>query len=199
VCDDDRVDDIRMTHALDDVIDVFADFGGWWAIGGGWAIDLHVGERGRRPHKDVDLVCLQPEAGRLRDHLAGWDLHRVVDGRLEPWIGALAPAHQIWVRPSPDDEWAFEVLFEAVEDDEWRYRRNPRVTLPVGSLRTTVDEIPTVHLGVALLYKAKRDDDQDRDDLRACLGALGAGGRAWLGDAVRSTHGPLHRWLRSLG
>ena len=67
------------------------------------------------------------------------------------------------------------------------------------SLRTTIDGIPVIDLGVSLLYKAKRDDDQDRDDLRACLRALGSDGRAWLADAVKSTHGPLHRWLRSLG
>jgi hypothetical protein len=192
------MDEIAMTHDLDDVVALLTGFDHWWAIGGGWAIDLHLGDRGRRPHKDVDLICLRDEAPFVRAHLADWDLHRVVDGSFDPWDDELAPAHQVWARPSPDGEWAFEVLFEAIEEGEWRFRRNPRVTRPLESLVTMVDGIPVIDLAVCLLYKAKRDDDLDRDDLRASLHALGTIGRAWLADAIRSTHGPLHRWLRSL-
>lgn len=188
-----------MSFGLDDVVELMAGTPVWWAIGGGWAIDLHLDELGRRPHKDVDLVCLEHEAPLLRAHLTGWDLHRVRDGALEPWDSDLAPAHQIWARRTADEPWAFEVLFEHIEEDEWRFRRNPLVTLAFDRLRTGIGDIPRVDLGVALVYKAKRDDDQDLEDLLACLQALGAEGRAWLADAVRITHGPDHRWVQVLG
>ena len=184
-----------MTHGLDDVVALFSTAGTWWAIGGGWAVDLHLGEPGRRAHKDVDLVCLNAEADRVRDHLDGWDLHRVRDGELEPWEDTLAPAHQAWARPDPDSAWAFEILFEAVEGDTWRFRRQPTVTLPLADLRSTAGGIPVVHLGVSLLYKAKRDDPTDRDDLRASLAVLHGDDRRWLREAVTATHGPEHPWV----
>ena len=114
-------------------------------------------------------------------------------------MGPLAPAHQIWARPDPASDWAFEVLFEDVRDGIWRYRRNPAVTLPEEDLITTIGSIPTLHLGVSLLYKAKRDDALDLEDLEACLEVLRDEDRTWLGEAVASSHGADHRWVGALG
>jgi hypothetical protein len=189
------VEKIQMSHDLQEVADVLGDAPVTWAIGGGWAIDLHLGDLGRRPHADVDVVCRLTEADALRDHLAGWDLHRVVDGELDPWTGPLEPSHQIWVRPHSEADWAFEVLFELVTDEGWRFHRNTNVTLPTERLITTITGIPTLHLGIALLYKAKRDDDFDLEDLLACLPVLDHEERAWLADAVAATHGLEHRWV----
>ena len=46
----DSMDDVRMTHDLDAVVEIFRGAPHWWAIGGGWAIDLHLGHLNRRPH-----------------------------------------------------------------------------------------------------------------------------------------------------
>ncbi len=102
-------------------------------------------------------------ADAVRRTLEGWDLHRIINGRFDPWVGSLEPAHQIWARPDPASDWAFEVLFEDVEDGIWHYRRNPAVTLPEKDLITPIGSIPTLHLGVSLLYKGKRDDDRQQD------------------------------------
>ncbi len=186
-----------MTHGLDQVVGVFSGANHPWAIGGGWAIDLHLGEPGRRRHADVDVVAYQRDAEAVRRTLAGWDLHRIAAGRPEPW-GSATPAHQIWARPASGEQWAFEVLFEEVIDGTWHYRRNPAITLAERDLISNVETIPTLHLGVSLLYKAKRDDDIDLADLEACLPVLGMEEREWLGAAVASSHGDGHRWVEVL-
>ena len=96
-----------MTHGLEQVAAIFDGADHPRAIGGGWALDLHLGE----------------------------------------------PGHQIWARPDPGSDWAFEVLFEDVRDGIWRYRRNPAVPLPEEDLITTIGSIPTFHLGVSLLSR----------------------------------------------
>ena len=189
---------VDMTFDLDDAVALFADAGHWWAVGGGWAIDLHLGDLGRRPHKDVDVVCLAPEADGIREHLDEWDLHRIIDGDLHAWEAELAPAHQAWARPSPDADWAFELLFETIEDGLWRFRRNPEVTLPLERMRTIVRAVPTLDLGVSLIYKAKRDEDIDFDDLTEALPMMSPERRRWLSDAVAATHGSDHRWVAAL-
>ncbi len=151
------------------------------------------------PTPDVDVVSYRTAADAVRGTLDGWDLHRIIKGRFDPWVGPLAPAHQIWARPDPGSDWAFEVLFEDVRDGIWRYRRNPAATLREEDLTTTIGSIPTLHLGVSLLYKAKRDDDLDLEDLEACLPLLQGEDRTWLREAVASSHGAAHRWVGALG
>lgn len=189
---------VQMTHQLNDVLPILSAAPFTWAIGGGWAIDLHLGEPGRRPHGDVDVVCLLADADLVRIHFSGWDLHRVVDGDLEPWQAKLGPATQVWARPSPDAGWAFELLFERVVDGLWPFRRNRNVTLPVADLSTDIGGIPVLALGPTLLYKAKRDDDRDLDDLRAVVSFMTDADRRWLAAAVADTHGLEHRWVDEL-
>ncbi len=190
---------LQMTHDLHQVVAIFDGADHPWAIGGGWALDLHLGELGRRPHADVDVVSYRTAAEAMRATLDGWDLHRIIDGSFDPWVGPLEPAHQIRARPDPASDWAFEVQFEDVRDGIWRYRRNPKVILPEVDLITTIGSIPTLHLGVSLLYKAKRDEDLDLADLEACLEVLGIEDRTWLVEAVASSHGADHRWVDALG
>lgn len=190
--------DIQMTHGLHDVTPLFADAEVPWGIAGGWAIDLHLGDLDRRPHSDVDVVWPFSAEDALKDSLAGWDLHRVVQGVREPWTGALAPAHQIWVRPDPDADWAFEVMFEDLDSDHWTFRRNRSITFPSSDYLVERLGIPTVDLAITLLWKAVRADDQDHRDLLDSVHLLDDTRRAWLREAVRTTHGDDHRWVNVL-
>ncbi len=77
-------------------------FGGRWWIGGGWAIDLFLGEA-MREHEDIDIVIAREDVPRFGHEMQGWDL-RIPLGEHVPlprWRGGeLYPdeAHQLWSR-----------------------------------------------------------------------------------------------------
>jgi len=191
--------DVQMTHGLDEVVALFRSADDPWGIAGGWAIDLHLGELGRRQHSDVDVVWPFSAADELRRRLSDWDLQLVVDGVFEAWVESLGSSHQIWVRPDSESDWAFEVMFEHLDDEVWRFRRNPDITVPISQYLVDCGGTPTVDLAVTLLWKAVRADDQDHRDLLDAIHLLDDARREWLHDAIRSTHGSDHRWLGLLG
>lgn len=125
----------------------------WW-IAGGWALDIE----GRRPHKDVDVAVLRPDHEVLREHLADWDLRIAYGGTLRTWTGGPVgpPENAVWARPTPGDEWHIDFKIEAVEGDEWVYRRDPAVRRRVADIGVVVDGVPYLVPAVAGLY-ARRE------------------------------------------
>lgn len=170
----------------------------WW-IAGGWALDLYAGRRLRR-HEDIDVAVLRHDLGALAGQLDGWELHAAVGpGELRRWHGeALQPhVHELWARPGADEPWACEFLLEDALGDEWRFRRDPRVRLPVGRLGALRDGLPLLAPEVALLYKAKAPDATGAADLAAVLPLLDESRRAWLAAALHLAH-PGHEWIERL-
>jgi hypothetical protein len=49
-----------------------------WFVAGGWAIDLFLG-RIRRHHKDLDFTIFRHDQLTLQQHLADFDLKKIVD------------------------------------------------------------------------------------------------------------------------
>jgi hypothetical protein len=121
----------------------------WW-IAGGWALD----PEGRFPHSDIDVAVLRPEHEALREYLADWDLHVAFKGALRPWRGGpVAPSENaIWARPSADHPWHIDFKIEAVDGDQWLYRRDPTIRVPIADLGMIVEGIPFLAPGVAQLY-----------------------------------------------
>jgi len=58
----------------------------WW-MGGGRALQLHLG-RTWRDHADTDIGILRPDVGALGLVLDEWDLHVAAAGRLTAWRGS---------------------------------------------------------------------------------------------------------------
>jgi hypothetical protein len=170
----------------------------WW-VAGGWAIDLFLG-RVTRVHADLDIAMLRRDqealAALARD---GWDLHVAADGVLTPWrVGDVlegSARHQLWARPGREAPWALEILFEEAQGEDWLFRRNVRVRLPLARFGLlTVGGLPFVAPEIALLYKAKASDEaRNVADFSAARGALDAGARAWLRRALETAH-PGHPW-----
>jgi Aminoglycoside-2''-adenylyltransferase len=172
--------------------------GPWW-IAGGWAIDLWLG-RQTRPHVDLDVAVLRSEQHRVQDHLQrlGWDLHvAVAPGVLAPWAAGqpLGPGtHAVWCRPDPSSGWAFELLFNDDDGDDWLFRRDHRIRRPLRQLgSTTPSGIPYLRPEVVLLYKAKQRRPSDQADLRVALPHLPPADREWLANAIEVVH-PDHPW-----
>jgi hypothetical protein len=122
----------------------------WWIVGG-WALD----PEGTLPHTDIDVAVLRPEHEALREYLADWDLQIAFKGALRPWTGGPVgpPENAIWARPTAVDSWQIDFKIEAVDGDQWLYRRDPTIRVPTADLGVIVDGIPFLAPGVAQLYR----------------------------------------------
>lgn len=123
----------------------------WW-IAGGWALDLE----GRRPHRDLDVAVLRSEHEALLVYLHEWDLRIAHKGQLRAWSSGPVgpPENAVWSRPSAATAWHIDFKIEAVEGDEWVYRRDSSVRRPVAELGVVVDGIPYLAPDLAQLYAA---------------------------------------------
>jgi hypothetical protein len=180
-----------------DAASLLADFDAPWWIGGGWAIDLFLG-RTTREHADLDFVVLRDHQQAVRAALPGWDLQLAHGGVLTPWPeGEDLPAdvHGVWARPDAGGPWQVEFVFDEREGDDWVFRRDEQITMPLGHLgKITADGTPYLVPEVVLLYKAKDVRERDEHDFEAALPKLGIGARCWLAAALEIVH-PDHSWL----
>jgi hypothetical protein len=182
---------------LEEVVALLRDFPARWWIAGGWALELHAG-RPLRPHADVDVALLRDDQLALRTHLAGWDVRIAHAGKLEPWPDGQRvelSRHGLWARRRPDGPWELEVLLEEHDENAWRYRRDPRITVPLDAVGLrTASGIPFLRPELVLLFKSKEPGPNDEADLEAALPVLAAAERARL----RSWLARAHPWLPRL-
>ncbi|GGR89814.1 nucleotidyltransferase domain-containing protein [Deinococcus sedimenti] len=175
-----------------------------WMIAAGYALDLHLGHTAR-PHDDLDVILPRDVQTQLPDLLRGWRLDTPVDGTYQPYVAPLdAPHHQIHARhPDLRGVLMLDVLLTDLSGDTWRYRRDPRVTLPLHRARkVSPDGLPYLTPEAVLLFKAGtagRDPrGKDETDFQRVLPTLTGEARAWLHDALNRTS-PDHPWLTELG
>jgi hypothetical protein len=194
------VGDPWQAFTLDQVAAVLDGLPVRWWIAGGWAVDLFVGAP-TREHDDVDVAVLRPDQLTVQAHLGGWDLRVAHQGRLTRWApGRRLAAHEhgIWARPDPASPWRLELLVDDVVGDQWVYRRNPAVRLPLARLgRTTAAGLPYLRPEVVLLHKSRRPRAADEHDARVAIPRLSGPGRAWLAAAI-AADAPDHHWLARL-
>ena len=167
-----------------------------WAIAGGWAIDLHLGEV-TRPHDDIEIVVSRDDLHVLRACLGDLDWFAVGDGRAWPLADAPPELHQTWGRDR-SGRWRLDVFREAWEAGEWVYRRDPRIRRPLAdAIELNPGGIPYLAPEIVLLFKAKAARDKDEADLAATLPSLTPARISWLREALRIVH-PGHDWLPRL-
>ncbi|ANE44131.1 nucleotidyltransferase domain-containing protein [Deinococcus puniceus] len=180
-----------------------------WMLAGGWALDAWHGTV-TRPHEDVDVTVPRHRQDEVRDALAaaGWRLDACRGGAYHAWTAPIvAPDFQVHARHRglPHAQ-LLDVMLTDVNDagDElWLYRRDPRVTLPMGQARLVgAHGLPHLAPEAVLLFKSRtagRDPrGKDQRDFARTLPTLKAEARAWLEDALRLTS-PGHEWLAMLG
>jgi hypothetical protein len=170
-----------------------------WGFAGGWAIDLFVGTS-TRPHGDVDVAVLRDDQDEIRQMLAGAQVEKVVNGARLPWSTGerLEPTvhelHATW----PDGAHLELVLNDRdVKTDEWIYRRDARIRLPMSRLFRSAEGAPYLAPEIALLFKSRTPGAKDDADLREALPHLDAMSAAWLRDAIVTTGGD-GRWAKML-
>jgi hypothetical protein len=91
-----------------------------------------------------------------------------------------------------------EFLLNESDGDQWLYRRDHRVSLPLAvAITTSPKGVPHLAPEVVILYKSKRRTPKDEADLTRLLPTLSPEARSWLADAVALAD-PANPWLSRL-
>jgi hypothetical protein len=171
----------------------------YW-IAGGWAIDLFLGEQ-HRPHKDLDIGIRRADVPRVFAALPGWDFFEAKDGslsRLDAGEPPRASVNSLWSRATSSTEWALEFLLDDSSDEEWIFRRDPSIRLPIErALRRDPEGIPYLSPEIQLLYKAPNPRTEDQADFERVLAQLDPSARGWLEHTLMRIH-PGHPWSAKL-
>lgn len=178
-------------------------FSGSWYVGGGWALDLFLGQV-TRVHHDVDVSVSRADQLTLQQHLAarGWKLATPYEGRLHPWpmhMRLELPRHQVHAHRESS---FIDFLLTDFESGVWRYRREPHIIRDMGrvGLRST-EEIPFLAPELVLLFKSRntsnKERDKDESDFEGVYKQLEPERRAWLRWALIALN-PSHPWLMNL-
>jgi hypothetical protein len=190
------------------VAELFEGYAGAWWVAGGWALEAFTGVP--RPHDDIDPCVLREELPRLRRHLAGrLHLWSACAGALAPLLpdedpdvpaDAVLPAGcgQLWTRRSAQDPWEYDVLLNPGGPQEWVYKRDDSVRMPLQEAIWERDGVWYLQPEIQLLHKAAGLRPKDQADFDATLPHLDERRRDWLAETVQRTLG-AHPWLTALG
>jgi hypothetical protein len=184
----------------DETAELFAGWGRFWCIAGGWALDLVAGRQSRE-HSDTDVLVLRGDIDALHDLLPGWELYAAdPPGSLRMWLANEFlgdHVHDIWCRIAGTQEWRFQLMVMDHHGDRWVYRRNRALGGPLSTLRVQAKGIPVIAPEIQLLFKSKGLRPKDEADFRMMLPCLTPGQRGWLRDVLAAQE-PEHTWLASL-
>lgn len=171
----------------------------WW-IAGGYAIDAFAGSD-RRTHDDIDVSLFHDDHPAAQAHLAGWELHAAdPPGTLRPWLPGerLAPhIHDIWARRDAGDSWRFQLMLNPGGPDEFVYRRDEGVRMPLEDATWVKDGVRYLAPEWQLLFKSRGLREKDVRDFEDCLPLLSERQRGWLSEAL-AREAPGHPWLGQL-
>lgn len=186
------------------VAKVMEGVGVWWAVAGGWAIDLWLGEQ-TREHHDVEVVVRRSDQAAVHAALVPqWQLSCLdpPGSGWRPWTGVPVepPAFQLQARSSAGE---FDLFAETVETvdvvgEVWRFRRDDRIwRLARDVTELSASGIPIVRPEVQLLYMAKSTEPKNQHDFEVARPRLGRDRGSWLAAALAVTL-PGHRWIEQL-
>jgi hypothetical protein len=198
----------REVKALLEVAEILGNLRAPFYFAGGWAIDLHLG-RVTREHHDIDVLLMRSDHLGLHKALKQFSLKKIIPhpeglanrGTVADWPPGKRlelPIHQINAYRATEAEPAFQVMLAESSDDEWIFRRNPEIRMPLARMGFhPLWGLPYLAPEIVLLFKAKHLEARDRIDFDNALPALSADARRWLRDAIVKTH-PGHEWLNVL-
>ena len=166
--------------------DFLNDYQGQWGFAGGWAIDLFL-NRQTRYHKDIEIAIWRKDQFLIQDYFRDWDLQYVSKGVLSPWKKNTfieLPIHEIHAFHRQTKNACgnqLEILMNETKGEDWIFRRNPNVRLPVNKLFIrSVSGLPILCPEVVLLYKAKINEAKDKQDFQNTYPLLSVEQKEWL-------------------
>lgn len=178
-----------------ELLPMAAGSGARWWLSGGVALDLFLG-RTTRDHADLDVSVARADwpvlAAALAPHL---QLCAVDRGRIDD-SGAHRSAvgvHSFWARRHAAAPWCLQLNLEPVDGEEWIYRRDARVRLPLGRATWQAPGLRCVDPAVQLLWKSAAPRERDELDWRTVVPRLPDDRAAWLRTSIRLAH-PTSPW-----
>lgn len=190
---------MKNSNVVSSVADVMNEIGVWWAVAGGWAIDLWLDEQ-TREHHDIEVVVRRCDQAPIHAVLRRrWELYCLDPPGTgwRPWNGTVveAPAFQLQAR-SPTTE--FDIFTETADHEVWHFRRDERITRPSSAVSTrSAAGIPIVRPEIQLLYMAKAMETKNLQDFAAARPTLDPDAASWLAQALTITL-PEHPWIGAL-
>ena len=105
-----------------------------WAVAGGWALDLWLGEQ-TREHGDLEIALPSVFFGEIQARLEGLGLEffAIDDGQVIALAPGEAPArrtHQTWVMDPAVNGWRMDIFREPGDARTWIYRRTGDLAAP---------------------------------------------------------------------
>jgi GrpB-like predicted nucleotidyltransferase (UPF0157 family) len=171
-----------------------------WAVAGGWAIDLFLGQV-TREHEDLEIVVLNEDVpavlAAFEEPTWRWDVP--TPGWLHPLASpAFADTHQTWLWSAQEQAFVLDVFRADHDGETWICRRDETVRRPWHQVvATTPDGTPYQAPEIVLLFKARHARAKDVADLHSTLPALTDEQRNWLRTTLHQVH-PGHAWLDAL-
>lgn len=173
-----------------------------WAVAGGWALDLWMGQQ-TRAHEDLEIAVptlFFPEIQARLESL-GLRLFVIDDAQaiaLSPGETPPPRTHQTWAMDPAVMGWRMDVFREPGDAQTWIYRRTGELNAPrAWAAGRTAAGIPYVAPQVVLLFKAKAARDKDEADFALVAPRLSPEARDWLAAALRRIQ-PGHHWIEKL-
>jgi hypothetical protein len=185
--------------AVERVVAVMRRVDVWWAVAGGWAIDLWLGEQ-TREHHDIEVVVRRDDQTAVWDSLDnGWELACIDPPKSgwSPWRRTNRiepPSFQLKARGASLE---FDLFLESASNDTWTFRRDGRVQRATDEVTTMRSGVPIVDPAVQLLYMAKSEEPKNQHDFDLARPALDDASAEWLRRALAVAH-PGHPWLAQL-
>jgi hypothetical protein len=181
-------------------VTLMRNFQPFWAVAGGWAIDLHLG-RMTRHHSDIEIAVFRQDQLALQDYFKGCVLQKAVDGKLIKWKPAEfleLPVHEIHCYNDLAEPGQLEILLNETDKNDWLYRRNKSIRRQLDKCYLRTDTgFRYLAPEIVLLYKSKNPRDKDESDFRAAVKYLDAEQKEWLRTAIAICYSE-HRWLENL-
>ncbi|MCL2508438.1 MAG: hypothetical protein FWF05_04610 [Oscillospiraceae bacterium] len=196
-----------------------------YAVCGGYAIDLFLGQK-TRPHKDLDVAVYREDRDAIVQRMLndGWDmyepcgcafLHKIggveTQKRIKSNIWCVRPdnAHYKFTAHEKDmfavefdgseqtDLDFIELLFNDRRDGEFLYAKNKDIKMKLDSAVIKVKEIPYLTPELVLLYKSTMSESPDYQlDFENASMKMNEEQRAWLNGALIRMFPRGHKWIK---
>jgi len=170
------------------------DFKYPWAIAGGWAIDLYIGNI-TRDHGDIEILIFRNDQIKIQEYLVGWNFKKVIHGEIESWAlgeNLELPIHETYAERLDKK---LEVLLNESEGTDWIFRRDSRIRKPKSEIILKTSEgIPYLCPEIVLLYKSKNPRAKDQMDFDNIIELIETERKEWLMNSLKIIY-TEHPWI----
>ncbi|OJJ16808.1 hypothetical protein BKI52_33425 [marine bacterium AO1-C] len=168
-----------------------------WILAGGNALKLFLNKTYRQ-HADIDILVQRSEQRKIIQSIDQQKLFVATSpGSLTPYDTQEyynQPIQDIWCLNAGDTAWALQIMLFDVVDNNWVYKRNPAITLPLSQIYFKKEGIKALRPEIQLLYKSKSIRSKDQLDFEMVVPHLNKEAKSWLKDALSVCYDKVHAW-----